>query len=252
MSDEVSQRVALVTGGSRGIGLAAAHALVAAGARVGITGRHAESLDAALETFPPGTAIAIAGRSDDAAHRRDALDAVTAAFGPIDTLVCNAGINPVYGALRDLDLDAARKTMDVNVLATLAWVQEALRAGLGDERPASVVLVSSVTGQTPSENIGWYGVTKAAVAHMARTLAVELAPGVRVNAVAPAVVKTDFARALYDGRESEVAARYPMGRLGTTHDVAAAIAFLVSDAASWITGQVLTLDGGLLAAGARA
>lgn len=111
--------------------------------------------------------------------------------------------------------------------------------------------LSSVTGDIPSPGIGWYGVSKAAVSHLTRTLSVELAPRIRVNAVAPAVVKTRFARALYDGREGEVAA-YPMGRLGVPEDVAEAVAYLCSDRASWVTGQVLTLDGGLLNAGGTA
>lgn len=104
----------------------------------------------------------------------------------------------------------------------------------------------------PSEGIGWYGVSKAANAHLTRTLGVELGPDVRVNAVAPAVVKTQFARALYEGREDEVAADYPMKRLGTPEDVAGAVTFLASADASWVTGQVINLDGGLLSAGGTA
>src|SRR5690606_36159441 len=106
-----------------------------------------------------------------------------------------------------------------------------------------------VTGDVPSHGIGWYGVSKAAVSHLTRTLSVELAPRIRVNAVAPAVVKTTFARALYEGREEEVADAYPMGRLGTPEDVADAVAYLCGDGAGWVTGQVLSLDGGLLNAG---
>ncbi|WP_243075437.1 SDR family oxidoreductase [Microbacterium sp. SS28] len=249
----LSGRVAVVTGASRGIGLAIAHRLAAAGASVCITARRAEPLEEALAEFAPGTAIAVAGGADDPDHREDALVRTVAQFGGLDILVNNAGINPVYGPLRDLDLAAARKILEVNVVGTLAWTQAALAHGLGDGAAGgSVVNLSSVTGQTPAEGIGWYGISKAAVAHLTRTLAVELAPRVRVNAVAPAVVKTRFARALYEGREEEVASGYPLGRLGVPEDVAEAVAFLCGDGASWITGQVLTLDGGLLSAGGSA
>lgn len=246
-------RAALVTGASRGIGLAIAHRLVDQGAAACLTARTAEQLDAAVAEFEPGRAIGIVGAADDPLHRAETLERMTREFGSIDILVNNAGINPVFGPLRNLDLDAARKVFEVNVIGTLAWVQQALDAGLGDS-PAggAVVNLSSVTADVPSQGIGWYGVSKAAVSHLTRTLSVELAPRVRVNAVAPAVVKTRFARALFDGREDEVAAGYPMGRLGVPDDVAAAVAFLCSDEASWITGQVLTLDGGLIMKGGTA
>ncbi|MET0885557.1 MAG: SDR family oxidoreductase [Mycetocola sp.] len=247
-------KTAVVTGGSRGIGLAIARRFVDEGARVVITGRNKESLDAAVEQFPAGTVTALAGKADDAEHRREVLRTVASEFGGLDVLVANAGINPVYGPLVNLDLDAARKVLDVNVIATLAWVQEAVRhPDLGfRRRRGNVVILSSVTGQVPSENLGWYGVSKAANAHLTRTLGVELGPDIRVNAVAPAVVKTRFSEALYDGRESTVSADYPLGRLGRPEDVAAAVAFLASDDADWITSQVITLDGGLLMAGGTA
>ncbi|WP_203581614.1 SDR family oxidoreductase [Microbacterium hibisci] len=253
MTTPLHGRTAIVTGASRGIGLAIAARLAAEGARVCLTARHADELDEAVASLPEGSAIGVAGAADDAEHRNAVLDRVVSEFGGLDILVNNAGINPVYGPVAELDLGAARKILEVNVVSTLAWTQEALRRGLGEGgHGGSVVNLSSVTGAIPSPGIGWYGVTKAAVAHLTTTLAVELAPRVRVNAVAPAVVKTRFARALYEGREEEVAGGYPMGRLGVPDDVAGAVAFLVGDDASWITGQVLTLDGGLLGAGGAA
>ncbi|WP_278234703.1 SDR family oxidoreductase [Isoptericola sp. AK164] len=245
-------RVGLVTGASRGIGLAVARRLVAEGASVVLTARSAEDLESAAATLPPGRVRVVAGRAQDPDHRRAAVQTAVRELGALDVLVNNAGINPVYGPLVGLDPEAARKVLEVNVVGTLGWVQEALAAGLGDREGAAVLNLSSVSGQVPSPGIGWYGVSKAAVAHLTTTLAVELAPSVRVNALAPAVVRTRFARALYEGREAEVAARYPLGRLGEPVDVASAAAFLCSDDASWITGQVLTLDGGLLAAGGTA
>jgi len=253
MTKTLSGRTAILTGASRGIGLAIAARLAADGAKVCITARHPDELADAVASLPAGSAIGVAGGADDPDHRAETLDLVVAEFGGIDILINNAGINPVYGPLAELDLGAARKILEVNVVSTLAWTQEALRRGLGQgPHGGSIVNLSSVTGAMPSPGIGWYGVTKAAVAHLTTTLSVELAPRVRVNAVAPAVVKTRFARALYEGREEEVAGGYPLGRLGVPDDVAGAVAFLVGDDASWITGQVLTLDGGLLGAGGAA
>ncbi|WP_082104459.1 SDR family oxidoreductase [Demequina soli] len=242
-------RVAIVTGASRGIGLAIARRLADEGASVVLTARRPEPLEEAAAALPEGRVRIVPGNAQDPAHRREAVATAVGEFGGIDILVANAGINPVYGPLLELDHDAARKIFEVNVLGTLGWVQEACAAGLGERDGAAILAMSSVTGAVASPGIGWYGVTKAAVAHLATTLAVELAPRVRVNALAPAVVRTRFARALYEGHEEEVAARYPLGRLGRPEDVAAAAAFLCSADAGWVTGQVLTVDGGLLAAG---
>ena len=247
-------QVALITGASRGIGLGIAQRLQSEGATVVLTARTQDSLAEAVASFPEGTAIGIAGKSDDPAHRAEVFDAIAARFGRLDVLVTNVGINPVHGPTIDVDLDAARKILDVNVLGTLAWVQGAVRHEPLDFRGngGRIVSISSVAGEMPSPGIGFYGVSKAAVSHLTRTLAVELGPDIRVNAIAPAVVKTRFARALYDGREAEVAATYPVGRLGTPEDIGAAVAYLASADADWITAQVLTADGGLLSAGGSA
>lgn len=247
-----SGRVALVTGASRGIGLGIAERLAADGYTVWMTARLRDALEAAAAELPAGHAFTVAGAADDPAHRDEVFNRIRAESGHLDVLINNAGINPVFGPLSGLDLDAARKVLDVNVIGTLAWTQAAIAAGLGKGSDAAIVNVSSVTGDLPSPGIGWYGVSKAAVSHLTRTLAAELAPAIRVNAVAPAVVKTTFARALYEGKEQEVAAGYPMGRLGAPADIADAVAYLVSPQASWVTGQVLTLDGGLSTVGGRA
>jgi NAD(P)-dependent dehydrogenase (short-subunit alcohol dehydrogenase family) len=244
----MTEQVAIVTGASRGIGFAIAQRLVAAGAKVCITGRNATALDtAAKDLGGPDVAIGVAGRGDDPEHRAATVDTVLGAFGPVTTLVNNIGINPAYGPLRTLDLAAARKMLDVNVLGTLGWVQEALRGGLADG--GVIVNISSVSGVRPAPGIAFYGVTKAALIHLTEELAVELAPDVRVNAVAPAVVKTRFATALYEGREEKVAATYPLRRLGVPEDVAGAVAFLCSRDAAWITGQTLVIDGGVTLTG---
>jgi 3-oxoacyl-[acyl-carrier protein] reductase len=240
-------RVALVTGASRGIGLAIAARLAAAGAKVCVTARKPDPLAEAVTLLGgPSVALGVAGRADDPSHRAFAVAETTAAFGPIDILVNNTGINPVFGPLMEMDLGAARKIFEVNLLSALGWVQEVYG---GDPRPGVVVNVSSVGGRVPPPGISFYGITKAALEHLTRCLAVEMAPHVRVNAVAPAVVKTKFATLLYEGREDEVAASYPLARLGVPDDVAAAVAFLASSEAAWITGQTLVIDGGVTLTG---
>jgi 3-oxoacyl-[acyl-carrier protein] reductase len=239
-------RVAVITGGSRGIGLGIAKRLVSEGARVCLTARRRDALDEAVsELGGPDRAIAVAGKADDPGHQDAALAATVEAFGRLDVLVNNAGINPVYGPLDDLDPAAGRKIFDVNVLGALSWVQRARRHGLGDRSGSSIVNIASVAGLRPSPGIAFYGVSKSALIGLTAQLAVELAPDIRVNAVAPAVVKTQFARALFEGHEAETAAGYPLKRLGEAADVAAAVAFLASDDAGWITGQTLVLDGGV-------
>ncbi len=223
------------------------------GASVCITARKPAGLEAAVAELGP-RAMGVAGNADDPDHRADVLDRIAAAHGRLDVLVSAAGMNPWFGPLVELDLAAARKVLEVNVISALGWVQAVVRHPVlrFAERGGSVVTLSSVTADVPSAGIGFYGVSKAALNQLTRTLAVELGPRVRVNAVAPAVVRTGFSKALYDGREEDVAAAYPLRRLGEPADIAAAVAFLASADASWITGQVLTLDGGLITAGGSA
>ncbi|MBE7324767.1 SDR family oxidoreductase [Nocardioides sp. Y6] len=245
MTPRFTGRTAIVTGASRGIGLAIARRLVSEGARVVITARKQEALDEAVESLGgPEHALAVAGQTDDAQHRATTIRRAVETFGSADILVNNTGINPTYGPMIGIDLDAARKIVEVNCISALGWAQEAHGAWMRDHGGA-IVNVSSIAGLRTAPGIGMYGASKAMLTHITQELAVELGPDIRVNAVAPAVVKTKFATALYEGREDEVASAYPLKRLGVPSDVSDAVAFLLSDEASWITGQLLVMDGGV-------
>ncbi|WP_101525199.1 SDR family oxidoreductase [Nocardioides houyundeii] len=245
----LKDKVAIVTGASRGIGLGVAERLVAEGARVCVTARKPEALEeAVLALGGPDQAIGIAGNAADPEHRAEAVARTLEAFGSVDLLVNNTGINPAYGPLVELDLDAARKILDTNVVSALGWVQEVHRAWMA-EHGGSIVNISSVAGTKPAPGISMYGASKATLISLTESLAVELGPEIRVNAVAPAVVKTRFASALYEGREEEVAAAYPLKRLGEPNDIGSVVAFLLSAEAGWLTGQTLVVDGGLTLTG---
>lgn len=249
MTPSFKGQVALVTGASRGIGLGIARELVQRGAKVCITARNPEPLaDAVRDLGGPDHAIAVAGKADDPAHQQDAVDRTVEAFGRLDLLVNNTGINPAYGPVLDTDPGLAAKILAVNVLAPLAWTRRAHAAWMG-EHGGAVVNVASIAGIRTSAGIGMYGVSKAAIIRLTMELAAELGPGIRVNAVAPAVVKTKFAEALFEGREEEVVRAYPLARLGLPEDVAGAVAFLLSPDAAWITGQTLVIDGGVTLGG---
>lgn len=247
MEQDFAGRTALVTGGTRGIGLGIAQELVDRGANVVITARKPDELETAVAQLDPdgtGRAVSARGSADDEAHQAQAVALAVERFGRLDCLVPNAAVNPQYGPLVDADLSAVRKVFEVNVTAVLGWVQQAWRQSLSTHG-GSILVVASVGGLRSGSPIGAYNASKAAVIHLVRELGAELGPDVRVNAIAPAVVKTKFASALYEGREDEVAAAYPLKRLGTPEDTAKAAAFLLSDGASWITGETLVVDGGV-------
>ncbi|UXY26250.1 SDR family oxidoreductase [Streptomyces sp. HUAS TT20] len=241
---ELSGKVALVTGASRGIGYGVAEALVARGDRVVITGRNEDALKEAVEKLGSDRVIGVAGKAHDLDHQAEAVGRAMEAFGRVDFLVNNAGTNPVFGPMADLDLGVARKVFETNVISALGFAQKTWHAWQKDNGGA-IVNIASIAGLAPSPFIGAYGVSKAAMINLTQQLAHEFAPGVRVNAIAPAVVKTKFAEALYEGREAEAAAAYPLARLGVPSDIGGAAAFLTSAQSDWVTGQTLVVDGGI-------
>jgi NAD(P)-dependent dehydrogenase (short-subunit alcohol dehydrogenase family) len=250
-------RAALVTGASRGIGYAIAAELLSRGASVAITARKAQPLEeaaAALAASVPdgeGRVLALPGNAGVAEDRAEAVARTVETFGSLDVLINNTGINPIFGPLMEADLDGVRKIFDTNVVAALGFVQQAWKAWMSSHGGV-VVNLASVAGFRSTGVIAAYAASKAALIRLTEELAWQLAPGVRVNAVAPAVVKTSFASALYTDRETEASSVYPMRRLGEPGDVARLVAFLASDEASWITGETVRVDGGLLATGTLA
>jgi NAD(P)-dependent dehydrogenase (short-subunit alcohol dehydrogenase family) len=239
-------KVALVTGASRGIGKAIAEAFAAAGAQVMLSSRKQEALESVKAGIGRGDDVGVfaanAGEPDQA---EAAVQATMDAFGSVDILVNNAATNPYMGPNIEIDLPRYDKTLQVNLRGPLVWTQAAWRASM--QANGGVVLnIASIGGLTVEPSIGIYNMTKAALIHLTKTLAAELSPGVRVNAIAPGLVKTDFARALWEPAEEQVARRTPLHRLGEPEDIAAAALFLASDLSSWITGHTLVVDGGAM------
>lgn len=247
---DLSGRVAVVTGSSRGIGRAVVERLAEQGANVAVSSRTAETTQAvadAINARPGGRAIAVPANISSRDDLARLTERTREAFGRIDILVCNAASNPYYGPLSRIQDEQFRKVLDNNILAN-HWLIQLVSPQMIERRAGSIIVISSIGGLHGSAVLGAYGISKAADFQLARNLAVEFGPyNVRVNCVAPGLVKTDFARALWENPQTldRALSKTPLGRIGQPEDIAGAAVFLASDEASYVTGQVLVVDGGV-------
>ena len=253
MDVRIDEKVAVVTGASRGIGEAIAAEFLRSGARgVVITGRREENLASARVSINDATGLGdrlltMVARADDRDHAESTVQEAISTFGACAILVNNAGTNPAAGTLAEVDLGALEKTWSVNQLGPILWARSAFNHWMKDNG-GTIINVASAGGMRATPVLGAYNISKAALIFATQQLALEMAPAVRVNAVAPAVVKTRLSAALWANGEEAAAATHPLGRLGEPADVANAVLFLASDAASWITGATLPVDGGVIGA----
>jgi NAD(P)-dependent dehydrogenase (short-subunit alcohol dehydrogenase family) len=246
---DLSGKVAVITGSSRGIGRAIAERMAQQGANVVISSRKAgpcEEVAAGINAAGGGKAIAIPANISSQEDLQRLMDETRKAFGKIDILVCNAASNPFYGSQLDISDDAFTKILANNIIAN-NWMIGMVAPEMKERREGAIIIVSSVGGLRGSEVIGAYCISKAADMQLARNLAKELGPSnVRVNCIAPGLVKTDFAKALWDTPEGEKRASSgtPLRRLGEPDDLAGAAVYLASRAGAWTTGQTIVVDGG--------
>jgi NAD(P)-dependent dehydrogenase (short-subunit alcohol dehydrogenase family) len=247
---DLSDKVAIVTGSSRGIGKAIAEALAEHGARVVISSRKQDACEEVAaqinDKHGPGRAVAIAASISDKPALQQLVEQTLSELGRIDILVCNAASNPYYGPMAGISDDQFRKILDNNVLAN-HWLIQLAAPQMLERGEGSIIIVSSIGGLTSSTVIGAYNISKAADFQLARNLAAEFGPkGVRVNCIAPGLVRTDFARALWENPDTlkAVTRGTPMRRIGEPHEIAGAAVFLASPASTFMTGQTIVVDGG--------
>ncbi len=251
---DLSGKVAIITGSSRGIGKAIAGAMAAQGAKVVISSRKQEAsreaADAINATCGADVALPVAANISSKEQLQSLVDQTRAAYGRVDILVCNAASNPYYGPMAGISDDQFRKIFENNVLAN-HWLINMVAPEMIARKDGSIIIISSIGGLSSSSTIGAYNISKAADFQLARNLAAEFGPsGVRVNCIAPGLIRTDFARALWENPQTlaAVTSHTPMRRIGEPHEIAGAAVFLASPAASFMTGQTMVIDGGAMVA----
>lgn len=244
-------KVALITGSSRGIGRAIAERMAEQGARVVISSRKQDACDAAAaeinQRYGAGRAIAIAANISSKEGLTELVQRTQQEWGSIDILVCNAASNPYYGPMAGISDEQFRKIFDNNVLSN-HWLISLVSPDMVKRKAGAIIIVSSIGGLHGSSIIGAYNVSKAADFQLARNMAVELGPhNVRVNCIAPGLIQTDFARALWENPDTlaQATSTTPLGRIGQPDEIAGAAVFLASDAGSFMTGQAMVIDGGV-------
>jgi NAD(P)-dependent dehydrogenase (short-subunit alcohol dehydrogenase family) len=245
---DLTGKVVLITGSTRGIGLAIAQQCAKRGARVVISSRKADVCERVRDEIlaDGGEAISVPCNIGEKSHLHALVDATIAKWNAIDVLVCNAAVNPYFGPMSGIPDDAFDKIMNSNVRSNV-WLCNMALPHIAARGGGSVIIVSSIAGLKGTRMLGAYGLSKAADSQLARNLAVEWGPkNITVNALAPGVIKTDFAKALYENPETEkfVTRQYPIGRLGVTDDISGVAVMLASRAGSFITGQTIVIDGG--------
>ena len=246
---ELTDKVALITGSTKGIGKAIAEAMAGAGARVVISSRKIEACEnvAAEIGAAGGAAIAIPCNISHRDQLEALVEGTLSAWGRVDVLVCNAAANPHFGPSGEIPDAAFDKTMDTNVKSNL-WLCHLVLPQMAEREDGAIIIVSSIGGLIGSSMLGTYAITKAADMQIARNLAVEYGPrNVRVNCIAPGLIRTDFARALWQNPEilARSVAGTPLGRIGEPDEIAGAAVFLASDAGRYVTGQTIVIDGGV-------
>lgn len=252
---DLTGKTALITGSTRGIGLAIAERMAERGANVVISSRKADACDEAAAGIRErgGSVLAQAANISDKVALQALVDRTLAEWGQIDILVCNAAVNPYFGPLTGISDEAFDKIMASNVRSNL-WLCGMVLPQMVARRDGAIVIVSSIAGLKGNKMLGAYGISKAADFQLARNLAVEYGPhNIRVNAIAPAIVRTDFAKRLWEDPElyAQAIKSYPLGRIGEPDDIAGAAIFLASRAGAFVTGHVLTVDGGVTIGGAE-
>jgi NAD(P)-dependent dehydrogenase (short-subunit alcohol dehydrogenase family) len=249
---DLTGKVAIVTGSTRGIGKAIAQRLAEHGAKVAVSSRKAaacEAVTAEINARHPGAAIAVPANISSKDDLQRLVNETRAAFGKIDILVCNAASNPYYGPMSGISDEAFRKILDNNIVSN-NWLITMVAPEMAARKDGAIVIISSIGGIRGTSVIGAYAISKAADMQLARNLAQELSPdNIRVNCIAPGLVKTDFARALWETPEAETRSKFatPLRRLGEPDDIAGAAVFLASRAGAWMTGQTIVIDGGTTA-----
>ena len=247
---DLTGKTAVITGSSRGIGKSIAEQMAEQGARVVISSRKPgpcqDVADALNAKHGDGTAIAIPANISSKDDLKNLTEKTRAEFGQIDILVCNAASNPYYGPLEEIDDESFEKILCNNIISN-HWLIQLVAPEMKERKDGAIVIISSIGGLKGSSTIGAYNISKAADFQLARNYALELGPhNIRVNCVAPGLIKTDFARALWEDpdRLREAVATYPLGRIGEPEDLAGVALLLAGPAGRFITGQVLVVDGG--------
>ena len=250
---DLTGKTAIITGSSKGIGRAIAEQMALFGAQVVVSSRKAPACEEVVAGIKQagGKAVAIAAHIGDKAALQNLVDSTLKTFGKIDILVCNAAVNPYYGPLSKIGDDAFDRIMDSNIRSNL-WLCNMVLPGMAERKEGAVVIVSSIGGLRGSSMLGAYGISKAADMQLARNLAVEWGEhNIRVNAIAPGLVRTDFARALWENKDvlAQTLKQSPLGMIGEPVDIAGTAILLASKAGRFITGQTLVVDGGVTIAG---